>query len=521
MREITRAQLLKGGAGAAAGLLILGVAGCSSSSKDAKGPLGTPKRGGIAKLSMSGASANESLDPAVANQPNAILLCASVYDMLLQTDNAWKLSPMLATSWTTTDNKKWVIKLREGVKFHDGSPFTADDVIYSLTRLLDKKLGSSLHSRMAPLVKPENLKATDPHTLEITLETADSTLPYLLAQHAAAIMKKGTTTFDGTVSAGTGAFKVKAFTAGRSWELARNEAYWESGYPLLDGVKASVVGEQSTKVQTVVSGDADLADAVDFSVASTLKSNANVQLLNLENATIINIVMDATQKPFDNPKVIEAVKLATDRSKIVKLAYQSFASEAADTPAPADDTFFPSSLKVPGQDIAKAKELLAEAGFPGGIDLELFTTQATGGMVDVAVTFAKLVEPAGIRVKITQKPVDNYFSDVWLQKPMYSSYWGRRFPGEALAVAYESTAPWNESRVKSTAIDGALAKMRASTDPAEQKAALGAGLEAAAKESGAVIPAFADSIMLAKKRLQGVELSYDRVCLLHKAYLNG
>lgn len=520
MPEITRAQFVKGAVGGAFGLIALGVAGCSAGTSAKPGGSATPVRGGIAKMSVSGASANESLDPAISSQVSAIALCSMVYEMLVEPDNDFNLHPMLATSWESTDATKWTFHLRPDVTFHDGSPLTAEDVVFSIRRLLDEKVGSPLFGRLSPILKANDITKVDDATVELKLQSADAHLPLLLGQRTAAIVKAGTTAFTTGTAQGTGPFKIDRFTPGQEWSVKRNDAYWQKGLPYLDGVQCNAVAEQATKVQTVVSGDAHVCDAIDFSTAARLKDQAGVELARLRDALILNIVMDSSQKPFDDPKVVKAIKLAVDRDQVQKLAYRGFGSLAADTPAPTSDPFYPAALGTPARDVAAAKQLLTEAGHPDGIDLELFTTQATGGMVDLAVTFAKSVEEAGIRVKITQRPVDTYFSDVWMKKPFYTNYWGRRQTGESISVAYVSDAPWNETRMSSPALDTAMTEYRSTTDEKVQTAKLNEALEIISKEGSTVIPVFVDSVWLSKSGISGLQLNSDRAVLFHKAFLS-
>ena len=503
----------------ALGVGLAGLAACGNvAGGGAAG--GTPQRGGILTMSLSGTSPSDNLDPALSESISTSVLCSAIYSNLIDSDNRWKLTPALALSWDNVAAKTWTFHLRPGVKFQDGSPLTAKDVAYSIGRLLSAQLGSSLYGELSGVLDTSGIKVVNDETIEFDLKKADSGFPTLMAQRNAAIVKDGTTKFTVASAIGTGPFEATAFNASTGWTLKRNPNYWKPGLPYLDGVQATIVPQMSTKVQTVVAGTADIADYVDFTTATNLKSNPAVQLYDLPNAIEINLVMDHTQKPFNDPRVVQAIKLATDRAQIQKFAYQGFASIAADTAAPTDDPFYPSNLKTPGYDIGKAKQLLAEAGYPNGIDLTLYSTDNIGGQEDMVAAFAQSVKPAGIRVKIQNTPVSAYDSSVWLQKSFYVSYWGRRQPAEMLSVQFAGGAPWNETKMRNAQMDADLAKYYGSTNPAVQKAALQDALTVLSTQGSVLIPGWTDSIWPAKPNVKGFQLSYDRAAVLEKAYLS-
>src|SRR5439155_24316201 len=134
----------------------------------------------------------------------------------------------------------------------------------------------------------------------------------------------------------------------------------------------------------------------------------------------------------------------------LKIVYRGLGTVTADIPAPPSDPYYPKGF-TRSQNIRKAKQLLAAAGHPDGIDLELFTTNGLPFYVDLATSVANIVKAAGIRIKIMQTPAATYFSKAWMVKPMFVSNWNRRPPTEVLPLLYTSTAPNNEAHFKSPA----------------------------------------------------------------------
>jgi peptide/nickel transport system substrate-binding protein len=521
-REITRRQLLKGAAGLAAGASVLGIAGCGGGEEGTGGDTGGTatgevKRGGILQVAFSDSSTDESLDPAISELNNDSFYTGQIYEGLTVADTDWGVHPVLAEKWEANeDATEWTFTLRQGVKFHDGTPFTAKDAAYSISRLLDEDLGSPLFSRLEPSLDTDGVAAQDDSTLVLRLKRPDSLMPLALSARHAMIVKDGTTDFSVADALGTGPFKVKSFNPGQSWEVEKNPSYWESGVPYLDGIRGVVIGEQATKVQSVTSGQAHIADPINYSAASTVSGNA--EILEFKGATYLLVAMDQTKEPFTDERVVDAIKMAVNREQVLQTVFQGYGDVTADVPVPTDDFFYPANLSTE-QDIEGAKALLAEAGYANGIDLELHTSDSYGGMVDLAVAFQQSVEPAGIRVKINQGSPDTYWDQVWLVKPMYVSYYTRRHPNEILSVTYASKAPWNECKLKDPELDDLLSEGLKTTDREAQKQIYQDALSLVNDKHGTSIPAFVSKLWIKKKNVRGEELELSRGMIMKKAYI--
>jgi peptide/nickel transport system substrate-binding protein len=522
--RITRGQLLKRGAGFAAGVSVVGLAAaCGGDGEEAgtgaeEAP-GEPRRGGILQVSFSDSSTDESLDPAISELNNDSFYTGQIYEGLTVSNLEWEPQPVLAESWEPNeDATEWTFTLRQGVTFHDGTPFTSSDAAYSIGRLLDENVGSPLFSRLQPSLDPDGIQTPDEATLVLTLKRPDSLMPLALSARHAMIVKDGTSEFGVETAMGTGPFKIKSFQPGQSWEVERNESYWEEGVPYLDGLRGVVIGEQSTKVQSVTAGQAHIADPIDYSAASTVQGSSAAELLEFKGSTYLLIVMDQTKEPFNDERVVDAIKMAVDREQVLQAVFQGYGDVSADVPVPPTDAFYPTDLD-PAQDIEGAQALLAEAGYPDGIDVELFTSASYGGMVDIAVAFQQVVEPAGIRVRINQWSPDTYWDQVWLVKPMYVSYYTRRHPNEILSVTYASNAPWNECKLKNPNLDDLLAEGLRTTDPEEQKGIYQDALREVADKHGTSIPAFVSKLWVKKTNVTGEELELSRGMLMRKASL--
>ncbi|MDQ3858930.1 MAG: ABC transporter substrate-binding protein [Actinomycetota bacterium] len=519
---LTREELLRRGAAGViflSGGSLLAACGGGDGEEGEQGQGGTPRRGGVLQLAISDTGGpKESLDPAVQTNVNDGIYTDLLYDALTVADADFNVHPVLAESWeANSDVTEWTFNLRQGVTWHDGKPFTSKDAAFSIERQLNEKLGSGIYDRLSQSLDKDGIQTPDAGTLVLKLKRPDSLIPLTLSARQARLVQSGTTDFSKGI--GTGAFMLKSFTPARSWELQKNPKYWDKGVPYLDGVRGVIITEQSTKVQSVVSGESHVSDNIDFSAAATVKGNPNVQLMEFKNATYLLIAMDSTKPPFDDERVRMALKIAVDRDRVVQTAYQGYGETTSDVPVPSSDPFFPQEVGARAQNIDEAKQLLTDAGYPDGIDVELITSQAYGAMVDLAVAYGQVVEPAGIRVKIKQWPADTFWDQVWLVKPMYTSYYTRRHPNEALSITYTSNAPWNESKLKSKELDDLVAKGLATTDEEEQKQAYQDALTIVANEAGTSIPAFINRLHVAKKNVRGVQLGHQTSVMVKKAYI--
>ena len=190
----------------------------------------------------------------------------------------------------------------------------------------------------------------------------------------------------------------------------------------------------------------------------------------------VSIWVDTT--PFDNPKVREALKLVVDRQAMVDTVLLGFGEAGADNPVPVGS---PASYvkEAPKQDIEKAKALLAEAGYKDGLKFDLYTAEGVPGMVRMAQVYAEMAKAAGIDINVIVTPAESFWDDVWLKKPVVTSAWSMRPPGEGLAVAYTQTAKWKETHWERPDYDALLLKANTTVDAAERHEAVPADGRAA------------------------------------------
>jgi peptide/nickel transport system substrate-binding protein len=496
---LDRRRLLLGAAAAGGSGLLSAIAACPA--------LAVEKRGGVLRYGFGDINPGEQMDPATIQNGASIELTHIIYEPLVRRGKDWKFYPWLAESYELDkESNSWIFHLRKGVRFHDGSPMTAKDVIYTLSRLVDEKVGAPLRSRLKGSYDAKSLEAVDDYTVKIHMFRRDTMLDQPLSRYNSGIIKAGTIpTADPATAIGTGAFKVTSFEPGQSWQVERFAGYWQPGLPYLDAIQCIAIPDQSAKVQSVLSGTVDLIDPVDSVIIKQLTTNPKVQVQPLPHAMLWAIFLNQKVKPFDDVRVRRAIKLAVDRKLILDTVYQGLGVITPDVPLPPGDPMFPSDLGDGAQDIPGAKKLLAEAGYPNGLEFTLYTSPILPGMVDLAVTFAESVRAAGIRVTVNQWPAATYWDQVWIKYPTYVDYNNRRNAHDALDLVFAKGTPYaagvnfDEDGKLREFIDKALVE----PDPAKQIEMYKEALRRVALESGVIIPCFLSRNFTLGKTAQG------------------
>jgi peptide/nickel transport system substrate-binding protein len=462
-------------------------------------------RGGVAQIALGAGTLKENLDPAIAAGTTNNFAIGQVSELLLELDpDTWEPSAGLAETWeTNADASEWTLVLREA-EWHDGKPLTAQDAAYSLARHLDEATGSALFSNFSPFLDPDGIEAVDDRTLRLRLKQPNSFFYLALGIHRAQIVQDGTTDFEALV--GTGPFRVQSFTPGQSFELDRNPGYWQPDVPFLDGVRGVAIPEVAGQVRSVVSGESHIATDVDFTASEEAeRSGGDLEVIFKKSEQILPIVLDVTKEPFGNRQVRDALKLAIGRQQVVDVAFHGLGETGNDFPAPPSDTaFFPPDLPPPEQNAEEARRLLAEGGYPDGLELTLLASQAGAAMMDEAVVLADSVAGSGFRIKVEQVPAETYWDQIWLTRPMYVSNWNRRHPWQFLSELFRTDAPWNESKISIPQIDELLNEAARTPEFDQQREIIWQALTLVRDDAGWIVPGWVHQLFLKKAELGGI-----------------
>jgi peptide/nickel transport system substrate-binding protein len=446
----------------------------------------------------------QSMDPAIMYSGDDAYHIFATYNRLVDLDDNFQPIPELAESWDVSgDGGIWTFHLRQGVKFHDGSAFDANDVVFSFKRLFDPTLASGAKQTLT-FIDADSIKALDPRTVTFKTKTPIADLPVLLANKYTNIVAEGAKAEDLRLHEnGTGPFVQDEFTPGGPVRvLKKNPHYWKAGLPKAECLRITVSREPVAAVSAMKSGEVDLALNIDPSVVSTLKDDPNVQLLQTGASNSLTVSMWTDTPPFDDLRVRQAMKLVVDRQAMVDTVLQGFGEPGADDPLPVEA---PASFtkEAPKADVAKAKLLLAQAGHPEGLKIDMFTADGVPGMVRMAKLYAQMAKAAGIQITVNVTPTESYWDDVWLKRPLVTSSWSMRPASEALSYPYRSTSDVNETHWKRQDYDDLLAKAEATANPAERAKAYQAAGRLLAEEGGVIVPLFVHQVLALRKGCSG------------------
>jgi len=379
----------------------------------------TPQPGGTLRYAMPSGSPSDTMDPALGNVPATTFYYSyALYDRLWRTNPAtYAIEPALVDTFEhNADGTVWTVKLKD-VKFHDGSPLRAKDVLASVARMLDPRLAS----QRAGMVRSVNLgksQAVDDKTVRFVLDRGNVTFPEAMAQFVQILPEN----FDPKHPIGTGPFKFVSFTPGREARFARFADYY-LGAPHLDELVITSYASPTAAANAIQSGEVDMANAA-YELTDVLKNASGVNLQSFLVYGYAPFRMRTDVAPFDDVRVRQAFRLIAGRQEIVDQAYLGQGAVANDLYAKQDPDY-DKTIPQREQDLAKARALLAAAG-KSGMTIQLNTTDIVPGINAAATVFARQAKGAGVNVQVNKLDIPTFF--------------GPNYPQYAFCVDYRSTA---------------------------------------------------------------------------------
>ena len=381
-------------------------------------------------LTIAVATAPTSMDPLFQQLNSNHELAMHVYDTLVMLDQNMKVKPGLSERWQPlADPTMWEFKLRRGVKFHDGLPLTAHDVLFSYRRALNVPGAPSTYSRSLAGVDLDKSRAVDDYTLQIATKGPYPLLPRFLAGVPIVSRAIGPTASprefnDGSKAIGSGPYKFERYVPADRVSLVANPDYW-GRKPHWQRVVFRVVTSGPTRVAALLSGDADVIASVPPADIPSLERNAKVTVACGPSTRVMYWAMDVAReqalhitakdgKPIPNPlrdlRVRQALSMAIDRPSMVRavmngmaIATNQFASEGFGGYNPA--------IAIPEYDVTRARRLLAEAGYPNGFKMTIHATNDRYvNDSQQAQAVAQMLARVGVEVTVELQPVANYFN---------------------------------------------------------------------------------------------------------------
>lgn len=391
------------------------------------------------------------IDPIAISSDSEVLVANHVYDYLVDIDHLSNPIPRLATEWVVSeDGLRYTLTLAEGVSWHDGSPFSAEDVVWTFDRLRATE-GTPTFDLYTNI---DSVEATGELEVTFTLTNPNPFFLYDLSDNHALILKSGTTDADSNFN-GTGPFRVVNYSPEDRIEMVANENYFVSGEPKLAGLQIIFFNDDAAAIEALRGGQIDLAMRMSTSLFQSLQDEPGILTYDIPTNGFDLIRLRSDRAPGNDPRVIQALKLATDREAIFNVVQQGYGAIGNDSPiGPLYDAYHDESAVPPGRDVEAAKALLADAGYSDGLSMTLHTPD-TGGRPDLAAVLKEQWAEAGVDIEISVEPESVYYGDNgWLEVDLGITGWGSRpYPQFYLDVMLVTDAIWNESHFSDAEFD--------------------------------------------------------------------
>lgn len=486
--QLSRRQLLGAGAGLAGGVVLAACGGSLKSPASTKSggsgstsalaqlPGGTPKRGGTFTVGVISGGQEENLFPGTSVGTPDFVRDYSLYNLLFYLGkNITPLVPGLALSAeSNADASVWTFKLRDGVTWHDGKPFTADDVVYNFQSVWSNPNLNFSSGFLAGMVDFKNVRKLDTHTVQVPLIMPAAQFPTIFAYFDFPVVQNGATVKSTARNpVGTGPFKYQSLTPGSRSVFTANKDYWETGKPYVDQlVVDSSFTDTNSLFNALLNGSVNLFPSLPLVTARNQLSAKQVQILASPFAAqSYMFAMRVDKGPFADNRVRTAFKLLVDRQAMIDGAWAGFGSPAYDLLAPGTE-YYAADLKR-DHDPDKARSLFKAAGVLG-TTFTLPTCDFLPGMVESSTILAQQAAAAGVKVTVNTQSAATYFTPAggFLARPFGYEV---DQPVGSLLAAYRSEytigCPYPDthwgSQTGGAAAEKLIADAIAATDPAK------------------------------------------------------
>ena len=423
--------------------------------------------------------------------------------------------PYLLEKWDQSDDlRTWTLYVRKDVKWHSGRDFTADDVVWNFKHVLDPVTGSSVMGLMksymlndagTALWDANAIEKVDDHTVRLNCKVPQLAVPEHLFHYPFLILDPAEGGKFQQGSNGTGPFELVEHEVGRKSVLKARPDYW-GGAPHLDTLEfIDLGGDQAADIAAIKSRQVDGLFGAGPDALTGLKAIDHITMYQVATAETAVVRGKVSEKPFDDPRVRKALRLAVDCERILKISLASLGLPGEHHHV---SPIHPEYPKLPPmqRDVAQARSLLAAAGHPDGIDLEIACASDVPWQSNGVQAMVQQWQEAGIRVKIKSMPSATYW-DVWDKVPFGYTLWYHRPLGiMVLGLAYRSGAPWNELGYSNQEFDRLLIKAEGLVD-IDQRREVMAQLCKIMQEDGPIVQAVWRSVYtFYDKRVKGFRM---------------
>ena len=456
--QVTRREFLS-----AIGALGLSATAAGSFLVSSSALAATPNRGGSVICASNLHGPDDTLDPIVCTSTIDYMRQCTSHNGLIQIWDNMSLHPELAEEWSVNSNAtEYTFKLRKGVTFHDGSAFSADDVLWSMNRHLGKDSPSSIKAFFAAVVE---WKKIDSHTVKLSLSSPDADMPIKLTQFQAKIVKKDTTDF--SKGAGTGPYLVESFQPGVKSVHVRNPNYWRDTGQHLDAIEITSITDPNARLNALLSGDIDMMTVLNAKSIKKVDQTDGVEVMSVPAGLYGGICCLKNTAPGKDDDFVMGLRMIQDREKIVRSFLKGHGQVGNDHPiSPAYGADHCQELAQRTYDPDKAKWHLNKSGISSA---ELFVAPVQGGIEETCLLMQQNLAKIGFDLKLKKVPTDGYWGAVWMKEPLNVVTWNMRPTANAMmSIQFGPGGNWNDTFWNSERMGELLKMSLAETDPAKR-----------------------------------------------------
>ncbi|TKT69770.1 ABC transporter substrate-binding protein [Aquamicrobium sp. LC103] len=475
--------------------VILGMAAATATGflpSIAFGQDANPKPGGTLKISHSTRIAT--LNPLTLSGPAEYPCIDMLYSRLTRIGLDSQPHPDLAERWEASqDATQFTYYLRSGVTFHDGTPFTADDVVATYEAILNPDIPAAASSVVNMVKKVE---ALDDTTVRFTLSSPFADLPFSTAHANTCILSRKALEGDlaqlETKANGTGPFKLEVYDSARMVRLAKNENYFVEGKPYLDGVDMMLFPDLAAESANFLSGTTDVMLTVQQADFQRIASSTGIEAKRVNSGRYVCVAMRQDAEPWNDVRVRKALSMAIDRPLLVDMLLEGLGRPAYDSLVAPELQFATEKPEI-AYDPEGARALLAEAGYPDGISVKLVASDRPAIRSQTAIAIQQTTAAAGFNIEIETMPHDTYLANVWMKGPFYIGYWGMQPTiDETYNLLLTSNASYQDTEWKNEEFDALIAAGRETTDEAKRAQIYADAQALELRDTPYIVPFFED-----------------------------
>ena len=458
------------------------------------------------------------IDPVTIADDGGLMMAIQTAEFLCTLNPDYTLKPVLATSWSPNkDGTVWTFKIRQGVKFTNGEPLTADAVVASVERLVNPKNGSNALSAFAGVLSPGHSQKVDDYTVAFHLDAANGNFPYVLSSdnYNMVILPANYTGGFEQSFIGTGPFKLEKYIPKTGASFVRNDDYW-GPKALLDRTEFTFYADMQPQVLALQGGQVDMLAQMPVADGRAILGNPQYNVISCKSSAHEQVHMQCDAGPFKDKRVRQALALSLNRKALVRGLFQGHADVGNDSPfCPA----FPSTdLSVPQreQDLKKARALLEQAGVGSGFSVTL-TTEQFLEIPSYAVIIQSFAKKIGIDINLHIESQDAYYGKAvpgqsdWLDVPLgITDYGNRGVPNVFLNAPLTSKGTWNAARFHNPTYDGLVVDYVKALDLTGQRAVSGKIEALLLDETPVIFGYFYNYLYATSKAVSGLPAIGDR-----------